>query len=84
MDPIALLNYFDPIIQWLEADKAENKWVTGWGDDFDKAWKPCGYDEKDTATYCTDKLECSTEEDWDPSWGPEEDLPEEGSAQVSQ
>ena len=80
MDPTALLNYFNPIINWLKEDQRNNKWEIGWETDFSKAWKPCGYSNNNP---CPGKTECSTEEDWDPSWGgAEEPENDKGSAKV--
>jgi len=39
----SLLRYFKPIIDWLEADKAKNGWVTGW--DMDSTWSPDEFNE---------------------------------------
>ena len=45
-----------------------------------KALKPCGYSDENP---CPGKTECSTEEDWDPSWGgAEEPENDKGSAKV--
>jgi len=81
MDPTALLNYFDPIINWLKEDQKNNKWEIGWETDLAEAWKPCGYSDENP---CPGKTECSTEEDWDPSWGgAEEPEDDKGSAKVT-
>ena len=65
MDPTSLLNYFAPIEDWLVKNQAENGWEVGW--DMESQWKPCGYSE---ANPCPMTEQCSTEEDWDASWGP--------------
>ena len=42
MNADSLLHYFQPIIEWLEADQAENGWVSGW--DLDSTWTPKDFD----------------------------------------
>ena len=68
MDPESLLKYFAPIEEWLLTNQKENGWVIGW--DKDSEWKPCGYSE---ANPCMMDEKCSTDEDWDPSWGPSDE-----------
>jgi len=65
MNPQSLINYFQPIITWLENDKNENGWEVGWENNSE--WKPCGYDDKNPCPNM-DKLECSAEEDCEADW----------------
>lgn len=64
MDPESLLKYFAPIEKWLTDSQKANNWVVGW--DKNSEWKPCGYSEDNK---CEVTEDCSTDEDWDPSWG---------------
>ena len=43
MSSAPILRYFEPLIKWLEKDKAAKGWVTGW--DIQTTWTPHGYDE---------------------------------------
>jgi len=77
MNPTSLINYFQPIIDWLEADQEEHKWVTGW--DVESTWKPCGY--SDATEPCPQpEKPCSTDEDWDASW--DNSAPDESTSQA--